>query len=122
MVQQPFHVCYAPGQSPSLARRAGIDFHTSPTRKRGVLRRPPVRVSDELFFVLEKAQELAKRTDGAFDVTVGPIVRLWRFARKAQRLPDPDELKAALPLVGYKNMILDPKAKSVRLLREGMRL
>ncbi len=83
---------------------------------------PPVRISDELFFVLDKAQELAKRSDGAFDVTVGPIVRLWRFARKAQRLPDPDELKAALPLVGYEKMILDPKSKSVRLTKEKMQL
>jgi thiamine biosynthesis lipoprotein len=83
---------------------------------------PPVHVSDELFYVLEKAQELSKRTDGAFDVSVGPVVRLWRIARKAQRLPDADELKAALPLVGYKNIVLDPKTKSVRLLKEGMRL
>ena len=40
----------------------------------------PVRVSNELFFVLSRAQEVAKKSDGAFDVTVGPIVRLWRRA------------------------------------------
>jgi thiamine biosynthesis lipoprotein len=83
---------------------------------------PPVRVSEELFFVLEKAQQVARLSDGAFDVTVGPVVRLWRFARKAQRLPDADELKEALPLVGYKMMILDPKERTVRLTREKMQL
>src|SRR5438132_339133 len=83
---------------------------------------PLVRVSEELFFVLEKAQEMSRRSEGAFDVTVGPIVRLWRFARKAQRLPDPDELKEALPLVGYEKMILDPKTRSVRLTKEKMQL
>jgi thiamine biosynthesis lipoprotein len=52
----------------------------------------PVKVSDELFFVLSKAQEVSKLSDGAFDVTVGPVVRLWRLARKTGRLPDADDL------------------------------
>ena len=38
----------------------------------------PVRVSSDLFFILSKAQQVSERSEGAFDVTVGPIVRLWR--------------------------------------------
>jgi thiamine biosynthesis lipoprotein len=61
----------------------------------------PVKVSKELFFVLEKAVSLSKKSGGAFDVTVGPVVQLWRHARRTQRLPDKDELAAALAKVGY---------------------
>src|SRR5207302_10058285 len=82
----------------------------------------PVKVSDELFTVLSKAQEVSKLSDGAFDVTVGPVVRLWRLARRTQRLPDADDLKKALELVGYKNVKLDAKARTVQLLKPGMRL
>ena len=55
----------------------------------------PVKVSDDLFFVLSKAQELSKKSNGAFDVTVGPVVQLWRLARRTQELPDPKEFAAA---------------------------
>jgi thiamine biosynthesis lipoprotein len=82
----------------------------------------PVTVSDELFFVLSRAQEVSRRSDGAFDVTVGPVVRLWRRSRKTQRLPDAEKLKAARALVGYKNVILDEKARTVKLLKPGMQL
>jgi FAD:protein FMN transferase len=82
----------------------------------------PIPVSDELFFVLDKAREVSELSDGAFDVTVGPIVRLWRQARKDRELPDPEVLKAALKLVGYKNVELDPKAKTVSLKVAGMLL
>jgi thiamine biosynthesis lipoprotein len=82
----------------------------------------PVKVSDELFFVLAKAREVSELSDGAFDVTIGPVVRLWRQARKDRELPDPDVLKAALKRVGYKHLVLDPKEKTVELKVAGMQL
>jgi thiamine biosynthesis lipoprotein len=82
----------------------------------------PVKVSDELFFVLSEAQEVSRLSDGAFDVTVGPVVRLWRKARQARQLPDPDELAKARALVGYQNVRLDKKAQTVQLLKSGMQL
>ncbi|HKB04277.1 MAG TPA: FAD:protein FMN transferase [Gemmataceae bacterium] len=82
----------------------------------------PVKVSDELFAVLSKAREVSELSDGAFDVTIGPVVRLWRQARKDRQLPDEDVLKEALQRVGYKKMELDPKAKTVSLMAAGMRL
>jgi thiamine biosynthesis lipoprotein len=82
----------------------------------------PVRVSDDLFFVLSRAQELSRRSGGAFDVTVGPVVRLWRQARKTRRLPDPKELNRARELVGYSMVRLDEKARTVQLLKPGMQL
>jgi thiamine biosynthesis lipoprotein len=82
----------------------------------------PVKASDDLFYVLAKAQQVAERSDGAFDVTVGPVVRLWRVARKTRTLPDPEKLKAALGLVGYKNVKIDAKAHTISLLKAGMQL
>jgi thiamine biosynthesis lipoprotein len=83
---------------------------------------PPVRVSPELFFVLEKAQALARHSEGAFDVTLGPVTHEWRLARKSQRLPVPDELKQALSLTGHTNLVLDGKTRTAKLLKKGMKL
>ncbi len=83
---------------------------------------PPVRVSDELFFVLSRSQDLAKRTDGAFDVTVGPVVRLWRRARRQRQLPDPERLARARELVSFDKLRLDESSQTVELLKPGMQL
>jgi thiamine biosynthesis lipoprotein len=82
----------------------------------------PVKVSDDLWTVLERAQEVSRRSDGAFDVTVGPIVKLWRRARRTHELPDADDLAKAKALVGYEKVKLDPKAHTVRLEKKGMQL
>lgn len=82
----------------------------------------PVKVGEELFFVLSKAQSLSKRSDGAFDVTVGPVVRLWRRARKTHEMPDAAELARARELVGYEKMKLNEKNRTVQLQKPGMLL
>lgn len=82
----------------------------------------PVKVGKDLFFVLEMAQEVSKLSDGAFDVTVRPLVVLWRQARRTQKLPPPDELASARALVGYRNVELDPKEQTVRLKIPGMQI
>src|SRR5262249_45743676 len=83
---------------------------------------PPVKVSPELFFVLSKGQVLAKASDGAFDMTVGPVVKLWRIARRTQKMPDEKELAEAKAKVGYQKLQLNEKERTVRLLVSGMRL
>ncbi len=83
---------------------------------------PPLPVSADLGRVLSLAQEVAARSDGAFDVTVGPLVRLWRRAFRQRRLPDPDRLAAARERCGWRRLDLDPDAGTVRLLAPGMRL
>ncbi|WP_232069805.1 FAD:protein FMN transferase [Gemmata massiliana] len=82
----------------------------------------PVKVGEDLFLVLRKADELSKKSDGAFDVTVGPVVQLWRLARRTQRLPDPKEFDAARAKVGYKKVQLDATKQTVQLLTPGMQL
>jgi thiamine biosynthesis lipoprotein len=82
----------------------------------------PVKVSDDLFTVLKQAQEVSRKSGGAFDVTVGPVVRLWRKARKDKQMPDSKELAKALELVGYDKVRLDGKARTVQLTKAGMQL
>jgi thiamine biosynthesis lipoprotein len=82
----------------------------------------PVSVSADLFDVLQYSQKVARLSDGAFDVTVGPFVRLWRFSRKRGVLPTPTELEAARAAAGYKKLRLDPANRTVTLLAPGMRL
>ena len=81
-----------------------------------------VRVSPELFEVLNKSLDLSAATDGAFDVSIGPVVKLWRTARRQKKLPPDDQLAAARQLVGWKEIQLDPKARTVELRRKGMSL
>ncbi len=81
-----------------------------------------VKVSAELWTVLERAQALAARTDGAFDVTCGPLTSMWRRARRKQELPAPDLVAEMTSRVGWKKMRLDEKAHTVELLAPEMRL
>ncbi|MBI5688052.1 MAG: FAD:protein FMN transferase [Verrucomicrobia bacterium] len=81
-----------------------------------------VALSEPLWFVLSRAQEFSRRSGGAFDVTVGPCVWLWRKARREHRLPDLAALAAARKAVGYKNIQLDPKRRTAKLLVPNMRL
>lgn len=83
---------------------------------------PPVKISAELFDLIAFSRDLSVRSNGAFDITVGPVVRLWRKARKSGTLPDKEELAKATELVGYQKMLLDEKQSTVQLLKEGMRL
>jgi thiamine biosynthesis lipoprotein len=83
---------------------------------------PPVKVSAELFEILQKSEEFSRLTDGAFDVSIGPVVRLWRRARRKGELPAADDVKRALALVDYRKIKLDPQARTVQLLLMGMLL
>lgn len=82
----------------------------------------PVPVSPDLFDIFLRAQKVSELSGGAFDVTVGPYVRLWRFARKRKVLPTSAELAAARPAVGYRNLRLDARTRTATLLVPNMRL
>ncbi|MFN0068849.1 MAG: FAD:protein FMN transferase [Limisphaerales bacterium] len=81
-----------------------------------------VPVSDDLWRVLAAAQELSARSEGAFDVTVGPVVNLWRKARREKRLPDERLLPGARARVGWQLVELDARRHAVRLAVPDMRL
>ena len=88
-------------------------------------RRPvgePTRVSDELFEILQGSQRIAKLTDGAFDVTIGPVVRQWRRARRMEKLPSPEQLARARESVGWQKLKLDSRKITVTLTVPNMQL
>ena len=82
----------------------------------------PVKVSRELLLVLSRSLALSKQTDGAFDVTVGPLTKLWRRARRQKKPPPANRLAEARKLVGFRFLQIDEKAGTVELLKPGMRL
>jgi FAD:protein FMN transferase len=82
----------------------------------------PVKVSADLFRVLAVSQDIARRSDGAFDITVGPLVQLWRRARRRHELPESQSLANALRRVGYQNLVLDSRFRTAHLIKPGMEL
>ena len=82
----------------------------------------PVPVSRDLFFILKRSIEVSKLSDGAFDVSIRPLVLQWRNARRTQRLPKSDEITSAQKLVGWQKIRLDEKNRSVQLTVPGMQL
>jgi thiamine biosynthesis lipoprotein len=82
----------------------------------------PVPASADLFDVLVQARAMYERSEGAFDVTIAPVGRLWRRARRERKLPDPGKLAEARKLVGSDRLILDRAAGTVWLKSAGMRL
>lgn len=82
----------------------------------------PVRVSDELFEVLARSTEFSRQTDGAFDITVGPLVDLWRQAGEANQMPTEQQIAQAEAQVGCAKLLLDANENTVRFAVEGMRL
>ena len=84
--------------------------------------RGPVPVSEDFLAALRQGLQLAKLTDGMFDPTVGPLVKLWAVESDHPRVPKPSDISAALRLIGWKEVVLDEKAGTVALGRPGMTL
>ena len=81
-----------------------------------------VPVSDDLWRVLQHAAQLSDQTEGAFDVTIGPLTHLWRRARRLKELPSPEAIKTALARVDYHAVRLHAGGQAVELLKPNMLL
>ncbi len=82
----------------------------------------PVHISHDLWYVLKQALQMSRESHGAFDITLGPLTRLWRRARRNQQLPETAQIEAAQKAVGYWLIELDCGQPAVRLTRPGMLL
>lgn len=78
----------------------------------------PVKVSPETIDVISKAVYVSEKTDGAFDITIGAVSRLWDFHKKTK--PDEKTAKKAVQFVNYKNIIINKKKQTVFLRKKGM--
>ena len=81
-----------------------------------------MKLSDDLWTVLAFSQQVSEQSGGAFDVTVGPLTKLWPRARRQKALPEPELFQAAKSAVGYRHLWLDSQARTAQLLKPNMRL
>ena len=79
-----------------------------------------VRISPETLDTIEKAVYVSEKSGGAFDPTIGPEIKLWDFLNKIK--PSDAEIRRNLPLVNYKNIIIDRDKSTVFLKKKGMLL
>ena len=82
----------------------------------------PVRVSPDTFAVIARGLEFARLTDGAFDITVGPLVKLWGIGTSAARVPSTRDIRDAVARIGWRDVALSSKESTVFLKRPGMAL
>lgn len=82
----------------------------------------PVRVDPRVVALLQRCAEVSRLTEGAFDVTVGPLMSAWGFTNGGGAPPGAERLARARDLVGMSAVELDPAAGTVRLPRAGMQL
>jgi len=81
-----------------------------------------VNVSNDLWTVLATAETIAKASKGAFDVSIGPLTKLWRRAFRRQQFPEAEKIEAAQKRVRYKWIKLYEKSQQVKLKKPNMRL
>ena len=82
----------------------------------------PVQVEASLFALLLLCQELYRATEGAFDITSGPLSHSWGFFKRAGRIPDAEEIEQALSLVGSGKLLMDGESRTIRFERPGVEI
>jgi Membrane-associated lipoprotein involved in thiamine biosynthesis len=82
----------------------------------------PVKVSDDTFYVLKKGKYYSEQANGAFDITIGPLVKLWGIGTDKARVPSKEEIDTKKSLINYKDLVLDEKGKTAFLEKAGMSL
>ncbi|MDR2842092.1 MAG: FAD:protein FMN transferase, partial [Spirochaetaceae bacterium] len=112
-----------------FARLKKIDDVFSSTREDSVLNEvnrqsgiAPVHVPEDFFLVVKRALYFAKISDGAFDPSIGPLVKTWGIGTKAEHIPQENDLQKALELVDYNDVIADESAQTIFLVKQGMAL
>ena len=80
----------------------------------------PVKVSDELFSLIKQAYGVCEYTDGAFNIAIAPLVDLWKIGSDEARRPSDEEIESVLPLLDYRNIILDDAQKTIEFRMDGM--
>jgi len=81
-----------------------------------------LEASNDTFYLFQKARDFWQISEGAFDITVGPLMDLWGFTDKNYRLPQDEEIKAALKIVGFDKIIFDNSKNMVKFSVSGMKI
>ena len=80
----------------------------------------PVKVSDDTYNIIKKGLEYSSLTNGSFDITIGPLVKLWSIGLPEAKVPTLDEIKGALKYINYKDVEINDSEKTVFLKKPGM--
>lgn len=86
-------------------KNAGIDF---------------VKVSEDTFHVIQKGKIFSELSRGRFDISIGPLVKLWNIGTEEARVPSQEEIDQKKQLIDYRDVLLNESEKSVMLKRKGM--
>ena len=81
-----------------------------------------IKASPILYDILLKAKTAGRQSKGSFDITMSPVIQLWRNARRINKLPSKDSIRLAMQKVGYRFIEIDTVKQLVRLLKPGMQL
>jgi thiamine biosynthesis lipoprotein len=81
-----------------------------------------VRVSEDVFEILNRAKQIYRITSGAFDITAGPLIECWGFMKRRGRKPTEREIKETLQLVSSESLHLDQNGKTAFLEHPGMKI
>lgn len=79
-----------------------------------------VKVHPEIIKIIKTSIKYSKISNGAFDITVSPLIKLWGIGTSEERIPADSEIKEKLPFVGYNNISINEADSSVKLMKEGM--
>jgi thiamine biosynthesis lipoprotein len=82
----------------------------------------PVKVPQDLFDLLSACVEYSRQSEGAFDITVGPLMHVWGFYKGTGHMPKPEEVERARAIVGWRNIELDPAARTVKFRKKGVEI
>ncbi|WP_321375647.1 FAD:protein FMN transferase [uncultured Draconibacterium sp.] len=96
------------------------DSETSAINKNAGIQ--PVKVSPELFALIERAIRISELTDGAFDISYASMDRIWQFDGSMTTMPSEETITASVAKVGYKDIVLDKAASTVFLKKVGMKI
>ncbi|MGT2772183.1 FAD:protein FMN transferase [Streptococcus marimammalium] len=79
----------------------------------------PTKVDERSFELIKQALEISKESDGKFDISIGVVTNLWQIGSENARLPSDEEIKQALPMINYHDIVLNDSDKTVQI-KEGM--
>ena len=82
----------------------------------------PVKVSKELFNLIQRALKISNLTDGAFDISYASMDKLWKYDGSMTQMPSKEAIKKSVAKVGYKDIVVDPQNSTVFLKNKGMKI
>lgn len=82
----------------------------------------PVKISEELFMLIQRALQISTLTDGAFDISYAAMDKIWKYDGSMKQMPSENAIKNSVAKVGYKSVMLDENSTTVFLKNKGMKI